>query len=162
MFKIRKGVFETNSSSCHCLQIAPKGLFDKLLNHECFYCGDIQYDSDYPFFVNNFEEKYCIDRERFLILLRDFLEREFKRDENADAIIAFKDIEITKDNIDKIIEIFKKDCCLSMDFERQVINNNNLKDFNIFVDDYIGENATTLKEFETIDGKEVKLVIVHC
>ena len=47
MIKIRKSVFETNSSSCHCLTIGSKESFDKLESYDYIYTDLIEYHDDY-------------------------------------------------------------------------------------------------------------------
>lgn len=46
MISIREDVFETNSSSCHCLTIAKKSFLDGLKKKELFYIGDYSCCSD--------------------------------------------------------------------------------------------------------------------
>lgn len=72
MISIREQVFETNSSSCHCIVFCNTDFMKKLLNKEILYTGTFEYDDDYGTYENHINPNTYIDRDGVIAILMQF------------------------------------------------------------------------------------------
>jgi hypothetical protein len=97
MIKVRKSVFETNSSSCHTLTLGRKSDFDKLKSKDYVYTECIEYESNGMTFFHELNGSSIIPIEKVIDDIRKFLNKLFFSDHES----LFKQIKENFKNLEK-------------------------------------------------------------
>lgn len=94
MLLIRNGVFETNSSSTHCLSMCEKSEFEKWVN------GELYYDEDSDSFVDDNVRNKEI-KEKIILHLCEYEDEKYKY---KDKIYSNPEDMYTEENLEEITQ----------------------------------------------------------
>lgn len=92
-YQIRRGVFETNSSSVHSLTMCPKDQFEKWVNGELYfqrYSCKFMTDKEVASYLND-REVICDDKEEWDEARRDYDIYTFEEFPSSDEVEYFEE-----------------------------------------------------------------------